>query len=44
MSPAAAQIAPLTEPSGPGVPRPPIELSDVSVMIGGQGGDGTLTV
>jgi len=44
MSPAAAQIAPLPEQSGPGVPRPPLELSDVSVMIGGQGGDGTLTV
>ena len=44
MSPAAAQIAPLAEQAGPGVPRPPIELSDVSVMIGGQGGDGTLTV
>jgi len=44
MSPAAAQIAPLVEQSGPGVPRPPLELSDVSVMIGGQGGDGTLTV
>ncbi len=44
MSPAAAQIAPLAEQSGPGLPRPPLELSDVSVMIGGQGGDGTLTV
>jgi len=44
MSPAAAQIAPLPDQSGPGSPRPPLELSDVSVMIGGQGGDGTLTV
>ncbi|HTT46062.1 MAG TPA: 2-oxoacid:acceptor oxidoreductase subunit alpha [Thermoplasmata archaeon] len=44
MSTAAAQIAPIPEQSGPGVPRPPLELSDVSVMIGGQGGDGTLTV
>src|SRR5208282_4804517 len=44
MSPAAAQITPLPEQSGPGAPRPPLELSDVSVMIGGQGGDGTLTV
>jgi 2-oxoglutarate/2-oxoacid ferredoxin oxidoreductase subunit alpha len=44
MSPAAAQTSPLPEQSGPGVPRPPLELSDVSVMIGGQGGDGTLTV
>ena len=44
MSPAAAQISPLPEQSGPGAPRPPLELSDVSVMIGGQGGDGTLTV
>lgn len=44
MSPAAAQIAPLPEQSGSGSSRPPLELSDVSVMIGGQGGDGTLTV
>jgi len=44
MSPAAAQVSPLPEQAGPGVPRPPLELSDVSVMIGGQGGDGTLTV
>ncbi len=44
MSPAAAQITPLPEQSGPGASRPPLELSDVSVMIGGQGGDGTLTV
>jgi 2-oxoglutarate ferredoxin oxidoreductase subunit alpha len=44
MSPAAAQIAPLPEQSGPGASRPPLELNDVSVMIGGQGGDGTLTV
>ncbi|MGP8077045.1 MAG: 2-oxoacid:acceptor oxidoreductase subunit alpha [Thermoplasmata archaeon] len=44
MTPAAAHIAPLAEQSGPGASRPPLELSDVSVMIGGQGGDGTLTV
>jgi len=44
MSPAAAQIAPIAEQTGPGATRPPLELSDVSVMIGGQGGDGTLTV
>jgi len=44
MSPAAAQNIPLPDQSGPGAPRPPLELSDVSVMIGGQGGDGTLTV
>lgn len=28
----------------PSARSPPLELSDVSVMIGGQGGDGTLTV
>ncbi|HTT46108.1 MAG TPA: 2-oxoacid:acceptor oxidoreductase subunit alpha [Thermoplasmata archaeon] len=44
MTPAAANIAPLAEQSGPGATRPPLELNDVSVMIGGQGGDGTLTV
>ena len=44
MPPAVAQPSPLPEHSGPGAARPPLELSDVSVMIGGQGGDGTLTV
>ena len=44
MTPAAAHIAPIAEQSGPGAPRPALELNDVSVMIGGQGGDGTLTV
>jgi len=44
MSPAASQVAPIVDQAGPGATRPPIELSDLSVMIGGQGGDGTLTV
>jgi len=44
-TPAAhATPSPLTAESGPGAPRPAIELADLSVMIGGQGGDGTLTV
>jgi len=38
----ASQVSPV--PGESGAPRRPIELSDVSVMIGGQGGDGTLTV
>ena len=44
MSTAASQTVPLAEQAGPGASRPPLELSDVSIMIGGQGGDGTLTV
>ncbi|HUJ78644.1 MAG TPA: 2-oxoacid:acceptor oxidoreductase subunit alpha [Thermoplasmata archaeon] len=35
---------PVAAESGPARSRATIELSDVSVMIGGQGGDGTLTV
>ena len=38
----ASQVSPV--PGESGAPRRPLELADVSVMIGGQGGDGTLTV
>ncbi len=44
MTTPASRTVPLAETTGPGEPRPPIELADLSVMIGGQGGDGTLTV
>jgi 2-oxoglutarate/2-oxoacid ferredoxin oxidoreductase subunit alpha len=44
MTTPAARTVPLTVESGPAGPQPPIELTDLSVMIGGQGGDGTLTV
>ncbi|MGI0129159.1 MAG: 2-oxoacid:acceptor oxidoreductase subunit alpha [Thermoplasmata archaeon] len=44
MTTPAARTTSLVEPSGPTGTRPPIELVDLSVMIGGQGGDGTLTV
>jgi 2-oxoglutarate/2-oxoacid ferredoxin oxidoreductase subunit alpha len=40
----ASQARPVPTESGPGKARATIELADVSVMIGGQGGDGTLTV
>ncbi len=39
-----AQISPTTTESGDAPRRPARELADLSVMIGGQGGDGTLTV
>ena len=35
---------PVAADTGPGEGHRPIELTDLSVMIGGQGGDGTLTV
>ena len=44
MTTPAAKSIPLPTESGPGIPHEPKELSDLSVMIGGQGGDGTLTV
>jgi 2-oxoglutarate/2-oxoacid ferredoxin oxidoreductase subunit alpha len=44
MTTPAARTTPVTELTVPGEARPPMELSDLSVMIGGQGGDGTLTV
>jgi 2-oxoglutarate ferredoxin oxidoreductase subunit alpha len=39
-----AKTAPIPTQAGPGLVRAPPQLTDVSVMIGGQGGDGTLTV
>ncbi len=44
MTTPATRSVPLVETTGPGESRPPMELADLSVMIGGQGGDGTLTV
>ncbi len=44
MTTAEAQARPIASEAGPGEARPPMELADLSVMIGGQGGDGTLTV
>ncbi len=44
MTTAEAQARPIPSEAGPGEARPPLELADLSVMIGGQGGDGTLTV
>ena len=44
MTTPAARTGPLPVESGPAGVRPPAELTDLSVMIGGQGGDGTLTV
>lgn len=44
MTTPAARSVPITTDSGPGEPRPVRELSDLAVLIGGQGGDGTLTV
>ena len=44
MSSSASNVAPSSMGSE-GMPRPPAKiLADLSVMIGGQGGDGTLTV
>src|SRR5208282_4770778 len=40
----AARVGPVPSESGPATGGPARELADVSVMIGGQGGDGTLTV
>ncbi len=44
MTTPATHTTPLTPEAAPGSSRPPMELADLSVMIGGQGGDGTLTV
>ncbi|HTT15094.1 MAG TPA: 2-oxoacid:acceptor oxidoreductase subunit alpha [Thermoplasmata archaeon] len=44
MTTPASQTTPLAHESGPASRPRPLELADVSVMIGGQGGDGTLTV
>ena len=44
MTTPAARTTTIAGEAGPAEPRPPMELADLSVMIGGQGGDGTLTV
>ena len=44
MTTPAAKTSPVPDTAGSGAARAPPQLSDVSVMIGGQGGDGTLTV
>lgn len=44
MTTPAARNLPIPTESGPGEPKPPRELHDLAVLIGGQGGDGTLTV
>ncbi|HTT72571.1 MAG TPA: 2-oxoacid:acceptor oxidoreductase subunit alpha [Thermoplasmata archaeon] len=44
MTTPAAHTTPISGEAGPGASRPSLELADLSVMIGGQGGDGTLTV
>jgi 2-oxoglutarate/2-oxoacid ferredoxin oxidoreductase subunit alpha len=44
MTTPAARTTPLVGATGPSEAPSPLELTDLSVMIGGQGGDGTLTV
>jgi 2-oxoglutarate/2-oxoacid ferredoxin oxidoreductase subunit alpha len=44
MTTPAAHSTPLVGTPSPAESPPPHELTDLSVMIGGQGGDGTLTV
>jgi 2-oxoglutarate/2-oxoacid ferredoxin oxidoreductase subunit alpha len=44
MTTPAAKTSPVPDLAGVGAARTPPQLNDVSVMIGGQGGDGTLTV
>ena len=44
MTTPAARTAPYATDSGPVEARPAKELNDLAVLIGGQGGDGTLTV
>ncbi len=44
MTTPAARTSPIPGESAPQAGGRPIELPDLSVMIGGQGGDGTLTV
>jgi len=39
-----SKALPVASEAGPGQTRPVRDLADVAVMIGGQGGDGTLTV
>lgn len=44
MTTPASQSVPLADPQGPPGTRRSKELNDLAVLIGGQGGDGTLTV
>jgi 2-oxoglutarate/2-oxoacid ferredoxin oxidoreductase subunit alpha len=44
MTTPAARTTTISGETGPAGTHPPTELVDLSVMIGGQGGDGTLTV
>jgi 2-oxoglutarate ferredoxin oxidoreductase subunit alpha len=44
MTTPAARTTPFATETGPGESHPSRELSDLAVLIGGQGGDGTLTV
>ncbi len=44
MTTPATHTTPISGEAGPVESPRPLELSDLSVMIGGQGGDGTLTV
>ncbi|MCI4318120.1 MAG: 2-oxoacid:acceptor oxidoreductase family protein, partial [Thermoplasmata archaeon] len=44
MTTPAARTPPYVGETGPGVARTSKELTDLAVLIGGQGGDGTLTV
>jgi 2-oxoglutarate/2-oxoacid ferredoxin oxidoreductase subunit alpha len=44
MTTPAAKTTPVPDMAGSSTSRTPPQLTDVSVMIGGQGGDGTLTV
>ncbi len=44
MTTPASRTIPIPVETGPGEPRAPRELADLAVTIGGQGGDGTLTV
>lgn len=44
MTAPASRSVPMPSEGPPGSSASPLELADLSVMIGGQGGDGTLTV
>ncbi len=44
MTTPASKTTPVVSEHGPAERRPVAELNDLAVMIGGQGGDGTLTV
>ncbi|HZY70702.1 MAG TPA: 2-oxoacid:acceptor oxidoreductase subunit alpha [Thermoplasmata archaeon] len=44
MTTPSARATPIAGETGPAEPKPVVEMADIAVMIGGQGGDGTLTV